>query len=57
MNAEQQPSTAAISEHGTATNNNADHDYITMDDLVQDMADDDGGELGSVMEAKDVELF
>ena len=47
VNAEQQTSSAIVGRHGNvATNdNNADRDYITMDDLHQDMADDDGGAM------------
>jgi hypothetical protein len=41
----QQPSssTVAVGGHGTAAGDNADHHYITMNDLLQDMADNDGG--------------
>ena len=44
---------------GNATGDNVDRDYIMMDDLLQDMADDgggdgDGGEPAGVMVAKDV---
>jgi hypothetical protein len=40
-----QPSSSveAAGRHDTASSNNADHDYIMMDDLLQDMAHDDGG--------------
>jgi hypothetical protein len=62
VSAEQQPSAAADGGHDIATGNNADHDYIMMDDLLQGMADDggsngDGGEPAGVMEPEDVELF
>jgi hypothetical protein len=62
VNAEKQPSSAAAGGHGNDTGDNADCDYIMMDDLLQDMADDDGGhgdgsEPVGVMEAEDVELF
>jgi hypothetical protein len=62
VSAEQQPSVAADGRHNIATGDNADRDYIMMDDLIQDMADDgggngDGGELAGVMEPEDVELF
>ncbi|XP_066316284.1 uncharacterized protein [Miscanthus floridulus] len=55
VNVEQQPSPAVVGD-------NTDRDYITMDDQLQDMADDDsgdgdGGEPAGVMKAKDVELF
>ena len=61
----QQPSSssAAADGHDTAVGNNADRDYITMDDLLQDMANDGGrgsngdGEAATVMEPEDVELF
>jgi hypothetical protein len=62
VNAEQQPSSAAAGGHGNDTSDNAEYDYITMDDLLQDMADNDdgdrdGSEPAGVMEAEDVELF
>jgi hypothetical protein len=62
VNAEEQPSTVAASGHGTAPGDNADRDYITIDDLLQDMADNDGsngdgGEPAGVMEPGDAELF
>ena len=61
----QQPSAAAVvGGHGTATGNNVDRDYIMMDDLLQDMADDEGGrggdgdgESADVMELEDAEPF
>ena len=44
VNAEQQTSSAVADGHGNAaTGDNADRDYIMMDDLFQDTADDDGG--------------
>ena len=44
VNVEHQTSSAAAGGHGNvATSHNADRDYITMDDLLQDTADDDGG--------------
>ena len=37
VNAEQQTSSAIVGRHGNAaTGDNADRDYITMDDLLQD---------------------
>jgi hypothetical protein len=62
VNAEEQPSAVAASGHDTAPGDNVDRDYITMDDLLEDMADDDdingdGGELAGVMEPEDAELF
>ena len=45
MNAEQQTSSAAVGGHdNAATGDNADRDYIMMNDLLQDMADDDDGD-------------
>jgi hypothetical protein len=45
VNAEQQTSSAAAGGHGSAAiGDNADRDYITMDDLLQDMADDNDGD-------------
>jgi hypothetical protein len=47
VNVEQQTSSAAVGGHdNAATDDNADRDYITMDDLLQDMADDDDGDGG-----------
>jgi hypothetical protein len=47
VNAEQQTSSVAAGGHGNAaTGDNADCDYITMDDLLQDTADDDDGDDG-----------
>ena len=47
VNAEQQTSSATAGGHGNAaTSDNADRDYITMDDLLQDMADDNDGDGG-----------
>jgi hypothetical protein len=45
VNAEQQTTSAAAGGHDNAAtgDNNADRDYITMDDLLQDTANDDGG--------------
>ena len=42
----QQPSSSssAADRHGTATGDNADGDYIMMDDLLQDMDDEGGGD-------------
>jgi hypothetical protein len=44
-NGGQQPSssTVAAGGHGTTAGDNANRDYITMDDLLQDMAANDGG--------------
>jgi hypothetical protein len=63
----QQPSSlaAAAGGHDIATSDyNADRDYIMMDDLLQDMADDSRGggndgdcELATVMEHEYAELF
>jgi hypothetical protein len=57
----QQPSSAAVAGgHSTAAADNADRDYITTDDLLQDMADNGGrggdgdGEQAAVMEPEDV---
>jgi hypothetical protein len=59
VNAEQQTSLAMGGEHNNAaTGDNANHDYLTMDDLLQDMANDDdrdGGE--TVRDPKTTELF
>jgi hypothetical protein len=65
VNVEQQTSSAAASGHGNvATGDNADCDYITMDDLLQDTTDDNdggGGDDGDgsepVRDFKEVELF
>ena len=47
MNAEQQTSSAVTGELDNATaSDNADRDYITMDDLLQDTADNDDGDGG-----------
>jgi hypothetical protein len=44
VNAEQQTSSAATDGHdNAATIDNANRDYITMDDLLQDTADDSSG--------------
>ena len=59
VNAEQQTSSAAAGGHNNAaTSDNADHDYIMMDDLLQDMADDDDG-VGNepVRDPKTADLF
>ena len=63
----QQPtsSSSAVGGHSNATSYNADHDYITLDNLLQDMIDDDGGgcsngddgEPAAVMEPEDAKLF
>jgi hypothetical protein len=59
VNAEQQTSLAAGGEHNNAaTSDNADHDYLTMDDLLQDMANNDDGDGGeTVRDPKTTELF
>jgi hypothetical protein len=65
VNVEQQTSSAAADGHGNAAiGDNADRDYITMDDLLQDTADDDGGGSGDagdggepVRDPETVELF
>jgi hypothetical protein len=50
VNAEQQTSSVAAGGHGNAaTGDNADCDYITMDDLLQDTADDDDGDDGELV--------
>jgi hypothetical protein len=47
MNAEQQTSSAAAGGHGNAAiGDNAYCDYIMMDDLLQDTADDNDGDGG-----------
>jgi hypothetical protein len=58
-NAEQQTSSTIVGGHGNGSGDNADRDYITKDDLIQDHSGDgDGaGEPASVMEADDVELL
>jgi hypothetical protein len=45
VNVEQQTSLAAAGGHDNVAtgDNNADRDYITMDDLLQEMVDDDDG--------------
>jgi hypothetical protein len=60
VNARQQTSSTAAGGHGNAgTGINAERDYITMKDLLQDMVDnddgDDGGEL--VRDLKTIELL
>ena len=59
VNAKQQTSSAVGGGHGNAaTSDNADHDYITMDDLLQDTADDDDGDGGElVRDPETVNLF
>ena len=59
MNAKQQTSSAAADGHNNAaTSDNADHDYITMDDLLQDMADNDDGDGGEpVRDPETADLF
>jgi hypothetical protein len=50
----------ASSSSAAAGNDNADRDYITVEDLLQDMADDDGGGDGkedTVRDPEDAELF
>ena len=53
-----EPSSSSTGRHGVAGNN---ADFITMDDLVQDMAEggagDEDGDSATVMEPEDVELF
>jgi hypothetical protein len=56
MNDGGQPSSLAAA----TGDDNANRDYITMDDLLQDMADNDGGgdgEPADVLQPKDAELF
>ena len=59
VNAEEQTSSAAAGGHdNAATGDNADRDYITMDDLLQDTADDDDGDGGEpVRDPETTELF
>ena len=59
VNAEQQTSSAAAGGHGNAaTGDKADHDYITMDDLLQDTTDDDDGDDGEpVRDPETADLF
>ena len=59
MNAEQQTSSAAAGGHGNAaTSDNADRDYITMDDLLQDTTGDDDGDGGEpVRDPETMDLF
>jgi hypothetical protein len=59
VNAKQQTSSAVAGEHGNAaTGDNADREYITMDDLLQDTTDDhdeDGSE--PVRDPETTDLF
>jgi hypothetical protein len=60
VNAEQKTSTTVANGHNTAAtgDDNVDHDYIMMDDLLQDMAGDDDGDGGElVRDPKTVDLF
>ena len=59
VNAEQQTSSAAAGGHGNAaTGDNEDRDYITMDDMIQDTADDDDGDGGEpVRDLETSDLF
>jgi hypothetical protein len=60
VNARQQTSSAAANEHNNAgTGDNAEHDYITMEDLLQDTADDNDGNDGgeTVRDPETAELF
>ena len=59
VNAEQQTSSATAGGHGNAaTSDNADRDYITMDDLLQDTTNDDDGDGGEpVRDPETVDLF
>jgi hypothetical protein len=52
----QQPSSSAAA----AGDDSANHDYITISDLLQDMADNNGGgdgEQADVLDAEDAEIF
>jgi hypothetical protein len=52
----QQPSSSTVAAGG----DNANHDYISINDLLQDIADNDGGgdgEQGDVLGPEDAELF
>jgi hypothetical protein len=52
----QQPSSSSAAAGGDSSN----HDYISINDLLQDMTDNDGGgdgEQDDVLEPDDVELF
>jgi hypothetical protein len=60
VNAGQQTSLAAVDKHdNVGTSNNEERDYITMEDLLQDTADDDDGDDGSelVRDPQTTELF
>ena len=59
VNAEQQTSSVAAGGHdNAATSDNADCDYIMMDDLLQDTADNDDGDGGElVRDLKTTDLF
>ena len=59
VNAEQQTSSAAVGGHSNAaTGDNADCDYITMDDLLQDTTGDDDGDGGEpVRDPETMDLF
>jgi hypothetical protein len=60
VNAGQQTSSAAAGGHDNAsTGNNAERDYITMEDLLQDTTGDDDGDDGGkpVRDPEIVELF
>ena len=59
VNAKQQTSSAAAGRHdNAATGDNADHDYITMDDQLQDTADDDDGDGGELVRGLEIaDLF
>ena len=59
VNAEQQtPSVAAGGHDNAATGDNANRDYIMMDDLLQDTADNDDGDGGElVRDLKTADLF
>ena len=59
VNAKQQTSSVVGGGHGNAaTSDNADRDYITMDDLLQNMVDDDDGNGHEpVRDLETVDLF
>lgn len=60
VNADPVREPVSSSSAAAAGNDNGARDYITMEDLFQDMADDDGGGDGleaTVIELEDVQLF
>ena len=57
MNARPQTSLATDDRHGSAIAHNAEHDYILMADLLQDMANADEGYDGSDEPVRDPETM